>query len=281
MSVEIRAEGLGVRYGDVRVWEGIDLVIDEPGLVAILGPNGVGKSTFMYTINKLLVPTEGRVTLDGRDVQEMDYREIARLVAYVPQASNEAFSMTVMDTVLMGRYPHSGYSTTDEDLRIAADCMRMIGITDLAMRDFDELSAGQHQRVMIARGMAQEPQVLMLDEPTSNLDIYHQLHVMKMLRDIARERGIVILVICHDLNAASRYADRLILFSDGAIRADGAAEEVMTSENILDVYRVRADIVAVDGRPYAIFHGKEDPPADASDGVKAEEPVAGPMEGPR
>lgn len=257
MVMTIRAENLGVRYGDHRIWDGVNITIDSPGLVTILGPNGVGKSTFMYTINRILAPSEGTVYLDGEDVQKLDYKRIAKKVAYVPQASNETFSMTVMDTVLMGRYPHSGYGTAQKDLEIAAECLKMLDITDLAMRNFDELSAGQHQKVMIARGLAQEPEILMLDEPTSNLDIYHQIYVMKMLRDIAHRRGITVLVICHDLNIASRFSDRMILFSKGSVQVDGTSEEVVTEENIRDVYGVTTDIVRVDGRPYVIFHADE------------------------
>lgn len=257
MTVEIKTEGLGVSYGEFRVWKDIDLTINEPGLVSILGPNGVGKSTFMYCINKILAPTEGRVLLDGVDVTAMDYKEIAKNIAYVPQSSNETFSMTVMDTVLMGRYPHSGYATTERDMRIAANCISMLNINDLAMRNFDELSAGQHQKVMIARGLAQEPQILMLDEPTSNLDIYHQIYVMKLLRDIARRRDITILVICHDLNVASRFSDRLILLSEGKVFADGPSEKVITKENIEEVYKVQVDVTEVDGRPYVIYHADE------------------------
>ncbi|MGN0098179.1 MAG: ABC transporter ATP-binding protein [Candidatus Methanomethylophilaceae archaeon] len=257
MSMTIKAENLGVSYGDHKIWSGVNINIDEPGLVTILGPNGVGKSTFMYTINRILAPSEGVVYLDGEDVQKMDYKSIAKKIAYVPQASNETFSMTVMDTVLMGRYPHSGYTTAEKDLQIAANCLQMLDITDLAMRNFDELSAGQHQKVMIARGLAQEPEILMLDEPTSNLDIYHQIYVMKMLRDIAHSKGIIVIVICHDLNIASRFSDRIILFSRGHVLMDGTSEEVVTQDNIRNVYGVTADITEVDGRPYVIFHADE------------------------
>ncbi len=257
MKTTVKAENLGVSYGDTEVWRDINVVLDKPGLTSILGPNGVGKSTFMYCINKILAPNEGSVYLNDMSVADLTYKQIAKSVAYVPQASNETFAMTVMDTVLMGRYPHSGYNTSQEDLEIAANCIKMMGISDLAMRNFNELSAGQHQKVMIARGLAQEPNILMLDEPTANLDIYHQIYVMKLLRDIAREKGICVLVISHDLNIASRFSDRMIMLSKGEIVADGAPEEVITSERIEDVYGVKTEVVNVDGRPYVIFHAEE------------------------
>ena len=252
--VTITAEGLGMSYGETEVWKDIDLSIPGPGMVTILGPNGVGKSTFMYCVNKILEPTSGRVLLDGVDVSEMSHKDIAKLVAYVPQQSNETFAMTVMDTVMMGRYPHSGYNTSRADMAVAAQCLKLLRISDLAMRNFNELSAGQHQKVMIARGLAQEPDILMLDEPTSNLDIYHQLYVMRMLRNIAHRRGITVLTICHDLNVAAKYSDRLIMFSKGAVYRDGTVDEVLTPETIMNVYGVETDVMTVDGRPYVVYH---------------------------
>jgi iron complex transport system ATP-binding protein len=257
MVTEIRASNLGVCYGDIRIWKDINLEITEPGLVGILGPNGVGKSTFMYTLNKILEPTEGDVTIGGKNVKELDYKDLAKIMAYVPQQSNETFAMSVLDTVLMGRYPISGFTTAEEDVKVATRCLKMMGITDLAMRNFNELSAGQHQKVMIARGLAQEPQILMLDEPTANLDIYHQIYVMKLLRDIAKEKNIIVLVICHDLNVASRFADRLILLSRGKIVADGSSKDVITAENIKQVYNMDSEVLMVDDRPYVIYHVDE------------------------
>lgn len=258
MTVRIDIEDLGVFYGDTCIWKNINLTLSEPGLVSILGPNGVGKSTLMYTINKILEPTEGRVLIDGEDVEEMPFKDIAKKVAYVPQSSGETFAMTVMDTVLMGRYPHSGYTVTKEDLEIAADCLMKVHMGDYAMSMFNELSAGQHQRVMVARGLAQEPELLMLDEPTSNLDIYHQISTMRLLRDIAHRKGIIVLVICHDLNVASRFSDRMIMFSQGRIYADGTPEEVITPETIHNVYRVNADVTTVQNRPYVIYYAEEE-----------------------
>ena len=258
MTVRIDIEDLGVSYGDTCIWKNINLTLSEPGLVSILGPNGVGKSTLMYTINKILEPTEGRVLIDGEDVEEMPFKDIAKKVAYVPQSSGETFAMTVMDTALMGRYPHSGYTVTKEDLEIAADCLMKVHMGDYAMSMFNELSAGQHQRVMVARGLAQEPELLMLDEPTSNLDIYHQISTMRLLRDIAHRRGIIVLVICHDLNVASRFSDRMIMFSQGRIYADGTPEQVITPETIHNVYRVNADVTTVQNRPYVIYYAEEE-----------------------
>ena len=257
MTIDIRTEGLGVCYGDTRIWSDINININEPGLVSILGPNGVGKSTLMYTINKILEPTEGRVLIDGIDVADMSFKDIAKKIAYVPQSSGETFAMTVMDTVLMGRYPHSGYSVTKEDIAIAADCLVKMHMDDYAMSMFNELSAGQHQRVMVARGLAQEPELLMLDEPTSNLDIYHQIYTMRLLRDIAHSRGIVVLVICHDLNIAARFSDRVIMMNKGSIYADGPADEVITADTIHTVYRVKADVTRVLDRPYVIFYAED------------------------
>lgn len=254
---EIRAEDLSLSYGKREIWGGLNFVIDRPGLVGILGPNGVGKSSLMYVMNRLMKPTAGRVTLDGRDVWDMTYQDIARKVAYVPQFSEETFSMSVLDTVLMGRYQKSGFAVTDEDLRAVSECMRQLGIIDLAGRDFGELSGGQHQRVMIARGLAQATEVLLLDEPTSNLDVSRQMGVMKLLRDIARERQMIIVTICHDLNVASRFCDRLIMMSQGRIAGDGAPEDIITPENLCAVYGVEADVTTVDGRPYAIYHCEE------------------------
>ena len=256
MTIRIQAEDLGVSYGSNLIWEHIDLDLNEPGLISILGPNGVGKSTFMYTINKILEPTSGRVLINGKDVMEMSFKDIAKIIAYVPQSSGETFAMTVMDTVLMGRYPHSGYQVTQEDMEIAADCLQKMHMGEFALRAFNELSAGQHQRVMIARGMAQMPELMMLDEPTSNLDIYHQIYTMKLLREIAHQRGIMVLVICHDLNIAAKYSDRVIMMSEGSIYAFGTPEEVFTKENVAKVYDVGCEVIEDQGRPHIILRDR-------------------------
>lgn len=250
----ITAEGLSMSYGDVRVWDDLSVEFGGSGLICILGPNGVGKSTLMRTLDRLVDPDSGTVRIDSTDLKDVPRRELARKVAFVPVGSDEAFSMSVVDAVMMGRHPLSGFRSKAEDTEMVARCLRMLGIEDLAGRKFDGLSAGQHQKVMIARGLAQEPEVLLLDEPTANLDLRHQLEVMKLLHDVADGEGICVIAICHDINVAARFADRIVLLNDGAVEADGTPAEVVTSENIERVYGVECDIVQASGRPYVVYY---------------------------
>lgn len=249
--MEIKIEDMSFGYVPEKpILKNINLTMNESNLTCVLGPNGVGKSTLMYCINKLQKPTGGRITVDGKDVAEIPLREMAKLFSFVPHSQDDTFSMSVMDTVLMGRHPHSGFSISKKDLLIAAENIRLMGVEEFAERGFDELSAGQHQRVMIARGLTQEPKVLMLDEPTANLDIKYQMLVMKLLKDIARVKNILVLVICHDLNVTAMYADRIILLSNGGVYADGTPAEVLTKENVKNVYGMDCEVTELQGRPH-------------------------------
>jgi iron complex transport system ATP-binding protein len=257
--MEIKFNDMSFAYGDVKVLNDISLTIGTSELTCILGPNGVGKSTLMYCMNKLLEPTSGSVTIDGRDIKEIPLRDMAKIMSFVPHAEEAVFSMSVMDTVLMGRHPHSGLNMTSKDMRIAAENIKLLGIESLSMREFDELSAGQHQRVMIARGLTQEPQFLLLDEPTANLDVKYQMLVMKLLKDIARIKKIAVVVICHDLNVTSMYADRIVLLGPGGrIYADGKSDEVLTEEMIKTVYGIDAKVTTLQDHPHvALLDGPD------------------------
>ncbi len=257
--MEIKFNDMSFAYGDVKVLNDISLSIGTSELTCILGPNGVGKSTLMYCMNKLLEPTSGSVTIDGRDIKEIPLRDMAKIMSFVPHAEEAVFSMSVMDTVLMGRHPHSGLNMTSKDMRIAAENIKLLGIESLSMREFDELSAGQHQRVMIARGLTQEPQFLLLDEPTANLDVKYQMLVMKLLKDIARIKKIAVVVICHDLNVTSMYADRIVLLGPGGrIYADGKSDEVLTEEMIKTVYGIDAKVTTLQDHPHiALLDGPD------------------------
>lgn len=251
--VELKIDGIDFSYSSTPVLNDISIDLTGPRFVSILGPNGVGKSTLIHCINKILEPTKGAVFIDGKNVKDISIKEMAREVGYVPYSANDTFPLTVVDTVMMGRHPYAKWSTLDHDLDLVYDVLKKLGILSLAMRSFNELSAGQHQKVMLARGLVQEPKILLLDEPTSNLDVRHQLDVTKMLKQLSVEKGILIIMICHDINIAAKYSDELIMLSGGTVYAVGTPEEVITPENLREVYGVDARVVDDFGKPHVIL----------------------------
>lgn len=251
--MHIKINDLEFSYSSVPVLKDITLDLDGCKLVSILGPNGVGKSTLIHCINKILTPTGGTVLLDDKDVKDISLKEMAKEVGYVPYMSNDTFPLTVVDTVLMGRHPHSSWGSLNEDLDIVYDTLRSLGISHLSMRMFNELSAGQHQKVVLARGLVQEPKILLLDEPTSNLDVRHQMEVTKMLHRLAGEKNILIIMISHDINIAAKYSDLVIMMHDGSIYSAGTPLEVITPDNLSTVYGVRSEVIRDDDRPHVIL----------------------------
>ena len=182
----------------------------------------------------------------------MNRMEIARKMGYVPQSTTRVFPASVIDTVLMGRRPHLGWKSSERDLDKVLEILELLGIVEFAMRDFNEISGGQQQKVLIARALAQEADVLLLDEPTSNLDIRHQLEVMKIMTDIVRKNGISAVMAIHDLNLASRYTDMILMMNGGRIFAAGEPTSVLTVENIKRVYGVEVLVKSDEERPYII-----------------------------
>ncbi len=251
--MKIRIDGLEFSYDSVPVLKNISLDLDGFKLVSILGPNGVGKSTLIHCINRILSPTAGAVFIDDTDVSGISRKELAKTIGYVPYSSNDAFPLTVVDTVLMGRHPHSNWKSLKSDLDVVYATLNRLGIGNLAMRRFNELSAGQHQKVALARGLVQEPKILLLDEPTSNLDVRHQLDVTELLKTLAEEEGMLVIMISHDINIAAKFSDEIILMHDGTIYAEGTPAEVITEENLRVVYGVDSRIVDDDGRPHVIL----------------------------
>lgn len=237
-------------YDSKRILNNINLTFGEPGLVCILGPNGVGKTTLVKCINKLLKPDSGSVEINGVDVHTMSLLDIARILAFVPNSSSSVFGMSVSEAILLGRHPRAGWTTSERDIEMVDAAIELMELQEFSDRDIRQLSAGQMQRVLIARGLVQEPEILVLDEPTSNLDVKYQMDVMRFLKAYARDRRIPVIMVCHDLNITAAYADRVILMSNGGIYADGKAADVLTRENIQTVYQVESEVQVHDGIPH-------------------------------
>ena len=247
--ISVRLENMSFGYDEKLILENVNLEISEPGLLCILGPNGVGKTTIVKNMNKLLKPKSGHVYVNGVDVSTMSHLDVARIMAFVPNSSNSVFSMTVGEFILMGRHPRAGYTTSERDIAVVDSAIEILGLQEFAERDVRQLSAGQTQRVLIARGLVQEPEILILDEPTSNLDVKYQMDVMKFLKAYARDRKIVVIMVCHDLNITAAYADRVLLLYGKNVYADGKASEVLTADNIKTAYNVNAEVTDHDGVP--------------------------------
>ncbi|MEM1901937.1 MAG: ABC transporter ATP-binding protein [Thermosphaera sp.] len=238
--VTLRICGVDCYYGSVKVLDNISFSINSGEFVGLLGPNGSGKTTLLRTISRSLRPRIGAVYLDEREIYGMKSQEVAKNIAVVPQGFNLNFDLTALDVVLMGRHPHISRFKFEgkEDLEIARKAMEMTNTWHLAERRVSELSGGERQRVMIARALAQEPKVLLLDEPTTYLDIKSQLEIMDLLRDLCIKNGLLVLAVFHDFNLAARYCDSIILLKDGKIVSIGSVDEVLTSKNIKEVFQV-------------------------------------------
>ena len=219
----------------------------EPGkFLAILGNNGVGKSTLMKCFNHILKPDSGEVLLDGKDLLKMPTREVAKLVAFVSQSVPDT-QMTVHDVVMLGRRPYMKWGFTEKDHTIVHDAMHRLDVEDMRGRFLNQLSGGEKQKVMLARALAQQPKVLLLDEPTSALDIQNQYQVLKMVRDICHSDNMIAAVVIHDLNLALRFCDRFLLMKDGGVYRYGD-RSVLDGEALKTVYGVDAKVVEIEGR---------------------------------
>lgn len=236
-------------YGSKDVLKGVSFKVEDGELTSIIGPNGSGKSTLVKCIDGILEVKSGEVYIDSKKTKDMSLKEKAKTIAYVPQVSNEVFFQRVFDTVLMGRKPHLSWGVRREDLEIVAEVLEYMELTELSECYLNELSGGQKQKVIIARALAQQPDILLLDEPTSNLDIKHQLEVLEIVKKINKQRKSSVVMVIHDLNMAYRFSDNLVMLKEGNIFASGTPDLVLTKENINEVYEVEVTMANTDIGP--------------------------------
>jgi iron complex transport system ATP-binding protein len=250
--VKLEVKDVTFSYAQEPTLENVSIEVVETEVLGVLGPNGAGKSTLLKCIDRILTPQKGRILLDGKDIQTMSRMDLAKKVGYIPQSASHVFSATVFDTVLMGRRPHLGWRSSEKDTEVVLETLHLLHIEDFAMRDINELSGGQLQKVFIARALTQEPDLLLLDEPTSNLDVRHQLEVMHTIKSIVRKKGISAIMAIHDLNLAARYADTIVMMNGGSISSVGNPTSVLTQENIKQVYGVEAEVNHKNGKLFVV-----------------------------
>ena len=238
----LNVDGVECRYGSVKVLDDVSLSVKGGDFVGILGPNGSGKTTLLKSISRILKPHKGAILLDEADIYSLKSVDVAKQLAVVPQDTSIGFNFAALDVVLMGRNPHMKrfQMESEKDMAVARKVMNLTNIWHLAERPINELSGGEKQRVIIARALAQEPKILLLDEPLTHLDIVNQLEIMDLVKDLCVKEKLVVLAVFHDFNLAARYCNSAIMLKKGKVFAAGGLTEVLTSENIKSVFNVDA-----------------------------------------
>ena len=238
--VTLTIDGIDCSYGSVEILKNIDFEVESGQFVGILGPNGSGKTTLLKSISKVLKPKKGAILIDDTDIYKMKNIDLAKQMAVVPQSSPVSFDFTSLEVVLMGRNPHMTRFKMEgqSDLDIAKNAMKLTRTWEFADRPITELSGGERQRVIIARALTQEPRILLLDEPTTHLDICNQLEILDLIKQLSEEKNLLVVAVFHDFNLAARYCDSIILMKQGKIVGVGHADETLTSENVKKVFSV-------------------------------------------
>ncbi|CAG9614974.1 putative siderophore transport system ATP-binding protein YusV [Bacillus rhizoplanae] len=245
MMTNLATENLDISYGNINIVEGLNLQIPKGKITTIIGPNGCGKSTMLKAMARILHPKKGTVYLDGEDISKQSTKEIAKKMAILPQAPDAPSGLNVSELVTFGRFPHqNGFGkVTAEDMRIVDWSLTVTGMIQFKNRPIDALSGGQRQRVWIAMALAQQTDLILLDEPTTYLDLTHQLEVLELLKELNKNQDRTVVMVLHDLNHAARFADYIVAMRDGKIVSEGEPEKVITSEILKKVFQIDAEIV--------------------------------------
>ena len=250
----ISTESLSKKYGDKFVLREVSASLPENKITAFIGCNGAGKSTMLNIISRLIPASEGCAFVDGKKVSEWDSRKLAQNLAILGQNSHRSARISVEELVAFGRFPHSGGSLAERDFEMVEHALKITGIEELRDRFIDELSGGQRQMAHIAMSIAQDTKYILLDEPLNNLDMSRSVKIMKLLRKLAREESKTILIVIHDINFVSFYADHIVALKDGKIRYEGAVEAVMKPEILSDIYGMRIEIEEYKGKKICVYY---------------------------
>ena len=242
------------KYNGKTVVDGVSFELPKGKVISLIGPNGAGKSTVMGMISRLITQDDGSVDFEGKDMSKWKSRDLARRLAILTQSNHVQMKLTVRELVAFGRFPYSGNRITAEDEEIIEKAIAYMELEEFEDRFIDELSGGQRQRAYIAMVIAQDTEYVLLDEPTNNLDIYHATNMMKIVRRLCDELGKTVILVLHEINYAAFYSDYICAFVDGKISKFGTVEEVMTKENLSEIYRVDFEILEIEGKPLSIYY---------------------------
>lgn len=250
----MQIKNLTKKYDDKAVVDSVSFEIPKGKVISLIGPNGAGKSTVMGMISRLIAHDSGQVNFEGTDITKWKSKELSKRLAILTQSNNIQMKLTVRELVAFGRFPYSGGHITKEDQEIIDKAISYMELEEFQDRFIDELSGGQRQRACIAMVIAQDTEYVLLDEPTNNLDIYHATNMMKIVRRLCDELGKTVVLVLHEINYAAFYSDYICAFVDGKIAKFGTVEEVMTKENLSEIYKVDFEIMEIEGKPLSIYY---------------------------
>jgi len=251
MGLEVK--NLSFAYTDKEVLSNVSFEVKPGQLLGLLGPNGVGKTTLLKCINKIHTPSAGEIYVEGSRIDRLSEQNLAHHLSYVPQSTHSNFPVTVVDMVMIGRLPFMNFKVARQDKDVVFGLLSEMGLEDMAFKPINRLSGGERQRVFIARAIAQEPKVILLDEPTSNLDMKHQVDILKLLKRTITENNIAAVMTVHDLNLAGMFCDKVLMLKDQQVYAYGSCSDVITESNIETVYGVKTEVHERDGKHHVLL----------------------------